>query len=98
MIGHAKLAAARMLAMKMHSSVISKQKTPAILGECIDLDTMRTDCEEADSKSADGEDRKLLKRHMLAEAQNYQELETLAEVLDSLEDFSGIVSLLEENL
>lgn len=90
-----------MLALKMHSSEIARQKTPAILGESIDLDTMRADCEDEDlSEAIEGkpDEKKLLKRHMLAEAKNYTELETLAEVLDSLEDFSGIVVLLQEEL
>lgn len=99
MIEYAKLGAARMLALKMHSSDIARQKTAAILGESIDLETMAADCEEEDlSEVIDGkpDQKKLLKRHMLAEAKNYTELETLAEVLDSLEDYSSIVVLLRE--
>jgi nuclear pore complex protein Nup107 len=90
------LAAALLLSQKLHSSEISRHKTHGILDESLSLEELREDCEINEALDPDSEGIRILKRHMLAEANNFVELQTLTETLDNLESFASFQILLAE--
>lgn len=92
------LSAARELAIKARSSEIAMTKTPAILGRSFDFPELINGREEDLTEVLDGsaDQKRLLKKHLLAEAKTYRELETLIECLDNLETVSSMAGLLDE--
>jgi nuclear pore complex protein Nup107 len=80
------------------SSDISKSKTLSILGESLDLMSLESDENEDFTERLDGspEQTKLLKRHMLAEAKTFRDLELLVIVLDSLEITGNMIDTLRK--
>jgi hypothetical protein len=99
LIEQLKLAAARKLALSVSSSDISKSKTRSLLGETLDLMSLEADGEDediAERLSGSAEQTRLLKRHMLAEAKTFRDLEQLIIVLDSLEIASVSVDSLRK--
>ncbi|KAG4427709.1 hypothetical protein IFR05_016806 [Cadophora sp. M221] len=93
------LSAARELAIKARSSEIAITKTPAILGKSFDFPELINSGEEDLTEVLDGsaDQKRLLKKHLLAEAKTYRELETLIECLDNLETVSSMAGLLDED-
>jgi nuclear pore complex protein Nup107 len=93
------LTAARMLASKVSSSHIARSKTGAILGESLDLVNLESELEDEElTVSLDGSEdlKKHLKRHLLAEAKSFRELEALTETLDNIETVISMTGLLQE--
>ncbi|KAF4631550.1 hypothetical protein G7Y89_g6588 [Cudoniella acicularis] len=95
---HVHLNAARMLASRAPSTSIAKAKTKAILGETLDFAGLENDDDEDLTEVLDGsaERRKMLRKHLLAEAKNFRELEALVESLDFIETVGSVDSLLTE--
>ncbi|CZT05067.1 related to Nuclear pore complex protein Nup107 [Rhynchosporium agropyri] len=93
------LGAARELAIKARSSEIAITKTPAILGKIFDFADLGNTEEEDLTEVLDGSanQKRLLKKHLLAEAKTYRELEALIECLDHVETVASIAVILEED-
>jgi nuclear pore complex protein Nup107 len=92
-----RLKAARVLRLQVPSDEIARSKTVDLLGEEYDLAGLEIDVEEEDiTERIDGsaEQSRLLKRHMVAEAKSFSELELLIEALDLLEEISGCMEIL----
>ncbi|KAL2067097.1 hypothetical protein VTL71DRAFT_1521 [Oculimacula yallundae] len=94
------LGAARELAIKARSSEIAIRKTPSILGKSIDFAELSNSEEEDLTEVLDGsaDHKRLLKKHLLAEAKTYRELEALIECLDHVETVASIAVILEEDV
>jgi nuclear pore complex protein Nup107 len=92
------LAAARMLASRIPSSSIARIKTKAILGESLDFNNLEQGDDEDLTEVLDGsaEQKRLLRKHLLAEAKSYRELEALIECLDNIETVTSMASLMIE--
>jgi nuclear pore complex protein Nup107 len=92
------LNAARTLASRITSNAIAKCKTRAILGDSVDFFALESAEDEDVTEVLDGsgEQKKLLRKHLLAEAKSFRELETLIECLDHLETVSSMAVLMEE--
>ena len=92
------LNAARALASRITSNAIARCKTGAILGDSIDFFTLELGEDEDVTEVLDGfgEQKRLLRKHLLAEAKSFRELETLIECLDHLETVSSMAALMEE--
>ena len=97
-IEHAKLAAARELAQAVPSSEISLSKTRALIGESLDLNSLEAEGFEEDIteriEDPAGSTR-FLKRHLVAEARSFRDLEMLAGALDYLEFASDSIHALQ---
>lgn len=93
-----RLPAARMLASRISSSDIARRKTHAILGQSLDFAGLEAGDDEDPTEVLNGtaERKGLLRRHMLAEAKNFRELETLTETLDNIETISSMEILMRE--
>ncbi len=98
MLEHLHLNAARTLASKVTSNVIAKCKTRAILGQSIDYFTLESGEDEDLTEVLDGsgEQRRLLRKHLVAEAKSFRELETLIECLDNIETVTSMAALMKE--
>lgn len=96
---HLHLNAARTLASKVTSNVIAKCKTRAILGQSIDYFTLESGEDEDLTEVLDGsgEQRRLLRKHLLVEAKSFRELETLIECLDNIETVTSMAALMKED-
>jgi len=97
---HMRLNAARMLASRIPSATIAQIKTRAFLGESFDFLSLEAQGEDGDlTEVLDGsaDQKRLLKRHLLAEAKNYRELETLIESLDNMETVTSLGHIMHEN-
>jgi nuclear pore complex protein Nup107 len=93
------LTAARLLASRVSSSDIAKSKTPAILGVSVDFANLESEGVDEDlTEVLDGsaEQKRLLRKHLLAEAKTFRELETLIESLDNMETVTSMGDLLHE--
>lgn len=92
------LNAARILASRVSSSVIARSKTQALIGETLDFTALENGDEEDITEVLDGsaERKKLLRKHLLAEARNFRELEALSESLDYIETVSSLDCLMIE--
>jgi nuclear pore complex protein Nup107 len=92
------LNAARTLASKITSTVIAKCKTRAILGQSIDFFTLESGEDEDLTEVFDGsgEQKRLLRKHLLAEAKSFRELETLIECLDNIETVTSMAAIMKE--
>lgn len=92
------LSAARLLASRVCSSDIALNKTRTMLGESIDFNGLENEGDEDMTEVLDGsaERRRLLKKHLVAEAKNFREFEALVEVLDMIETASSLEKLLDE--
>ncbi|KAE9376803.1 hypothetical protein N431DRAFT_401256 [Stipitochalara longipes BDJ] len=96
---HLHLNAARTLASRITSNAIAKCKTRAILGDSIDFFALETGEDEDVTEVLDGsgERKRLLRKHLLAEAKSFRELETLIECLDNIETISSMAALMKED-
>ena len=92
------LTAARMLASKVSSAAIARSKTPAILGQSLDLVSMEAGDDGDLTEVLDGsaERKRLLRKLMLAEAKSFRELESLIESLDHIETVTSVKTILFE--
>lgn len=92
------LNAARRLSIKVPSSEIAKSKTRAILGHNLDFSDLENDDEEDLTEALDDspDQKRVLKKHMLAEAKSFRELENFIEGLDNIETVTSIAGLLDE--
>jgi nuclear pore complex protein Nup107 len=84
------LEAARTLASKLSTKTITENKTKAILGHTIDFQQLEVEYDEDLTEVLDGsaDQKRLLRKHMVAEAKSYRELEALIECLDQIETFT----------
>ncbi|KAL3420700.1 Nucleoporin NUP84 [Phlyctema vagabunda] len=96
---HVHLAAASFLATKIPSSIIARNKTRAILGATYSFADLEGEEEEDLTEVLDGsaEQKKLLKKYMLAEAKSYRELETLIELLDNIDTSATLAHIYLED-
>ncbi|TAQ83577.1 hypothetical protein B7494_g8097 [Chlorociboria aeruginascens] len=96
---HMHLPAARMLATKVPSTEIARSKTRSILGESLDFHNLENEDDEDLTEVLDGaaEQRRLLKRHLVAQAKSFRELETLIESLDAIETVTSMGNLMLED-
>jgi len=88
-----------MLASRIPSTTIAQIKTRAFLGESLDFISLEAQGEDGDlTEVLDGsaDQKRLLKRHLLAEAKNYRELETLIESLDNMETVTSLGHIMHE--
>lgn len=78
--------------------MVASNKTRAILGTSQDFIALESDAEEDLTEVLDGsaDQKKLLKRHLLAEARSFRELEALIELLDNMETTSSMAQLMDE--
>jgi nuclear pore complex protein Nup107 len=93
------LTAARALATRLPSSIIARSKTRAIIGQSVDFDGLEETGEDEDlTEVLDGsaDEKRMLKKYLLAEAKNFIELETLIMVLDQMETITSFGQLMEE--
>jgi nuclear pore complex protein Nup107 len=92
------LNAARTLASRITSNAIAKCKTRAILGESLDFFGLESGDDEDLTEVLDGsgEQKRLLRKHLLAEAKSFRELETLIECLDDIETVTSMAALMKE--
>jgi len=92
------LNAARTLASRITSSAIAKCKTRAILGDTLDLFSLESGDDEDLTEVLDGSgaQKRLLRKHLLAEAKSFRELETLIECLDNIETVTSMAALMVE--
>jgi nuclear pore complex protein Nup107 len=92
------LNAARTLASRITSTSIAKCKTRAILGEAVDFYSLESGEDEDLTEVLDGsaEQKRLLKKHLLAEAKSFRELETLIECLDNIETVTSMAAIMAE--
>jgi len=93
------LTAARMLASRVPSSEIARNKTRAILGESLDLSGLAFEGDDEDlTEVLDGsaDYKRMMKKHLLAEARSFRELESLIESLDHMETIASMGELLHE--
>lgn len=95
---HNKLAAARELHRAVSADYISLNKTPALLGESLDLAGLETETDDEDITTRDeksAEQMRLLRHHMFAEARSFRDLECLIEALDYLDICSNSIHAME---
>ena len=93
------LTAARMLASKVPSQNIARNKTYAIIGQGMDFAALELDGENDDLTevlNGSADKKKFLRKHLLAEAKSYRELEALVESLDNMETITSMGYLLHE--
>ena len=92
------LTAARMLASRVHSAEIARSKTRAILGESVDFVSLENGDDEDLTEVLDGsaDQKRLMKKYLLAEAKSFRELEILIEHLDNIETVTSMASLMSE--
>jgi nuclear pore complex protein Nup107 len=93
------LTAARMLASRVPSQKVALNKTYAIIGQGMDFATLESDGENEDlTEVLDGSanEKKFLRKHLLAEAKSFRELEALIESLDNMETVTSMGYLLHE--
>ena len=91
------LLSARVLASRITSDQISRNKTRALLGESTGFYALLSE-EEDLTEVLDGsaDSKRLLKRHMYDEGKHFRELECLAEHLDNVETISSHATIIEE--
>src|ERR1700710_199869 len=88
-----------MLASRVPSQDIARSKTYAIIGQGLDFTSLESNDENEDlTEVLDGsaEDKMFLRKHLLAEAKSYRELEALTESLDYMETVTSMGYLLQE--
>jgi nuclear pore complex protein Nup107 len=88
-----------MLASRVPSHDIARSKTYAIIGQGLDFTALESNDENEDlTEVLDGsaEDKMFLRKHLLAEAKSYRELEALTESLDYMETVTSMGYLLQE--
>jgi nuclear pore complex protein Nup107 len=88
-----------MLASGVPSQDIARSKTYAIIGQGLDFTALESNDENEDlTEVLDGsaEDKMFLRKHLLAEAKSYRELEALTESLDYMETVTSMGYLLQE--
>jgi len=92
------LSAARILASRVPSSEIALSKTRAILGESLDFIGLEMVDDEDLTEVLDGtaDKKRLMRKHLLAEAKSYRELEVFVEHLDNIETVTSMASLMSE--
>jgi nuclear pore complex protein Nup107 len=92
------LTAARMLASRVSSQDIARSKTYAIIGESMDFVALESNENEDLTEVLDGsaDDKKFLRKHLLAEAKSFRELEALIESLDNMETVTSMGYLVHE--
>ena len=93
------LTAARMLADRITSAEIAQYKTRAILGQTLDFEQLEYTGEDEDlTEVLDGsaDEKRLLKRHLAAEARSFRELETLTQALDNIDTIASLGQILKE--
>ena len=93
------LNAARTLAGKVPSSAIAQSKTGKIIGRSQDFKSLEFQGEDEDLTEVIGESaeyKQLLKKHLVAEARSFRELEAFTEFLDSMESATSSFDLLHE--
>ena len=92
------LGAARQLCITVSSDHIAQTKTRAIIGDTSDFTSLEYEGEEDLTEVLDGstDQKRHLKKHLLAEARSFRELETLIICLDYIETIVSFGALLEE--
>lgn len=88
-----------MLASRVSSQDIARSKTYAIIGQGLDFNALESADENEDlTEVLDGsaDDKKFLRKHLLAEAKSFRELEALTESLDNMETVTSMGYLLQE--
>ena len=94
-----RLTAARMLALTIGSSDIANSKTRAILGQAMDFETLdgvREDEDLTEVLDGSAEEKRLMRKHLVAEAKSYRELESLILSLDDMETITSLGQLMDE--
>jgi len=93
------LNAARLLASKVPSNSIARNKTGKILGRSLDFKNLEMDSEDEDLTEViddSAEYRYILKKHLVAEARSFRDLEAFTEFLDNIESATSTFDLLHE--
>jgi nuclear pore complex protein Nup107 len=93
------LTAARMLASRITSSDIARNKTRAILGQSLDFEQLEYAGEDEDlTEVLDGsaDEKRLMRKHLVAEAKKFRELETLIQSLDHMDTIASLGHLMKE--
>jgi nuclear pore complex protein Nup107 len=87
-----------MLASRVSSQDIARSKTYAIIGESMDFVALESNENEDLTEVLDGsaDDKKFLRKHLLAEAKSFRELEALIESLDNMETVTSMGYLVHE--
>jgi nuclear pore complex protein Nup107 len=87
-----------MLASRVSSQDIARSKTYAIIGESMDFAALESNENEDLTEVLDGsaDDKKFLRKHLLAEAKSFRELEALIESLDNMETVTSMGYLVHE--
>jgi len=93
------LNAARKLVEKVRADAIATTKTRKLIGERLDFYGLELDGEDEDmTEVLDGtaNQKRLLKKHLVAEAKNFRELEALILALDGMETVAGSAVIMSE--
>ena len=93
------LTAARALSSRITSLEIARSKTRAIIGQSVGFDALGDMGEDEDlTEVLDGSanEKRLLKKYLLAEAKSFRELESLILALDNMETITSLGQLMEE--
>jgi nuclear pore complex protein Nup107 len=87
-----------MLASRVSSQDIARSKTYAIIGESMDFVALESNENDDLTEVLDGsaDDKKFLRKHLLAEAKSFRELEALIESLDNMETVTSMGYLVHE--
>jgi nuclear pore complex protein Nup107 len=93
------LTAARMLAARISSSDIARNKTRAILGQSVDFEQLEYAVEDEDlTEVLDGSanEKRLMRKHLVGEAKSFRELETLIQSLENMDTIATLGYLMKE--
>jgi nuclear pore complex protein Nup107 len=93
------LTAARALSSRITSTEIARSKTRAIIGQSVGfegLDDMGEDEDLTEVLDGSANEKRLLKKYLLAEAKSFRELESLILALDNMETITSLGQLMEE--
>ena len=85
--------------MRINSSDVAKSKTRALIGQSMGFEGLEDMTEDEDlTEVIDGSanDKRLLKKFLLAEARSFRELETLTLALDNMETITSLGQLMDE--
>jgi len=93
------LNAARKLVERVRADTIATSKTRRLIGERLDFYGLELEGEDEDmTEVLDGtaDQKRLLKKHLVAEAKNFRELEALILALDGMETVAGHAVIMSE--
>ena len=93
------LNAARKLVEKVRADTIATSKTKKLIGERLDFYGLELDGEDEDITEVlygNADQKRLLKKHLIAEAKSFRELEALILALDGMETVAGHAVIMSE--